>query len=124
MKTTGGLGASLLTVQKGISKLAPTAVIMVGIAFGINAARESIGDVLVSQRLLLYELQRVSTEEGELKLIPRGDRRPAFPQLFDRFQSADLYWDDSISKVHFGLILSGENMVDNIDFRQQLRWGP
>jgi nucleoside phosphorylase len=117
---TGGLGASLMTVQKGIFALSPSAVIMTGIAFGINAEKQSIGDVLVSQQLLLYELQRVSTEQGKLQLIPRGDQPHASPWLFDRFRSADLYWDETKPKVRFGLILSGEKLVDNIDFREQL----
>lgn len=117
---SGGLGASQQTVQKGIMALSPAAVIMTGIAFGVNASRQSIGDVLVSQQLRLYELQRVSTEDGSLKLIPRGDRPHASPWLFNLFQSADLYWDESKAKVRFGLILSGEKLVDNVDFRQQL----
>ena len=117
----GGLGSSLLTVQKGIVALSPSAVIMVGIAFGVNSEKQSVGDVLVSQRLMLYELQRVNIGEGGLRLKPRGDRPHASPQLFDRFRSADLYWDESKAKIHFGLILSGEKLVDNIDFRQQLR---
>ena len=118
---TGGLGASLLTVQKGIAALSPGAVIMVGIAFGIDPEKQSIGDILVSQRLLLYELQRVETKQSSLRLISRGDRPHAAPRLFDRFRSADLYWEESKPKVHFGLILSGEKLVDNIDFREQLR---
>lgn len=55
----GGVGAAQQTVQKGIDVLSPLAVIMVGIAFGVNAEKQSIGDVLISQRLWLYELQRV-----------------------------------------------------------------
>src|SRR5437764_6023477 len=45
---SGGLGASLQTVQKGIAALSPAAVIMAGIAFGINDEKQAIGDVLVS----------------------------------------------------------------------------
>src|SRR5690242_14005262 len=44
-----GVGGSLQAVQKGIGALRPTAVIMVGIAFGINEATQKIGDILVSQ---------------------------------------------------------------------------
>jgi nucleoside phosphorylase len=118
----GGLGAAQQTVQKGIAALSPPAVMMVGIAFGVDAKKQSIGDILVSQRLLLYDLQRVSMDkEGMLKLIPRGDRPHASAWLFNRLQSADLYWPKSNAKVRFGLILSGEKLVDNIDFRQQLR---
>jgi nucleoside phosphorylase len=118
---SGGLGASQQTVQKGIAALSPIAVIMVGIAFGVNSEKQSLGDILISQQLMLYELQRVGTEKGRLKLIPRGDRVHASPRLLNLFRSAVLYWDDSKAKVHFGLILSGEKLVDNVDFRQKLR---
>ncbi len=114
----GGLGASQQTVQKGIETLSPSAVIMVGIAFGVNPEKHSVGDILVSKQLMLYEQQRVSSEEGRLRIIPRGDRPHASPWLFNRFQTADLYWDET--KVRFGLILSGEKLVDNFDFREQL----
>ena len=57
----GGLDASLLTVQKGIDSLSPAAVIMVGIAFGVDASWQKIGDILVSENLRPYELQRVGT---------------------------------------------------------------
>lgn len=120
----GGIGAAQQTVGKGIEALSPSAVIMVGIAFGVNPEKQSIGDILVSQRLLLYELQRVSTDkEGKPILISRGDRPHASPWLFDRFRSADLYWKrpNERPKVHFGLILSGEKLIDNMDFREQLR---
>lgn len=118
---TSGLGGSLMTVQNGITALSPTAVIMTGIAFGINPNKQSIGDILVSQRLMVYELQRVgTTAEGKPVLIPRGDRPHASPWLLDRFRSADMYWNESNPKVQFGLILSGEKLVDNIDFREQL----
>ena len=119
---SGGLGASQQTVQKGIAALSPAAVIMVGIAFGVNAEKQSIGDILVSQQLRLYELRRVGThEEGGVELILRGDRPHASPRLINLFQSAHLYWEDEKAKVRFGLILTGEKLVDNVDFRQQLR---
>ncbi|MDX6695055.1 MAG: hypothetical protein QOF02_2658 [Blastocatellia bacterium] len=118
---SGGVGASLQTVQKGIDALAPSAVIMVGIAFGMNAEKQSIGDILVSKQLLLYELQRVGTnKEGQLEIIPRGDRPPASSSLLSSFRVAEQHWDESIAKVRSGLILSGDKLADNLDFRQQL----
>ena len=117
----GGLGAAQQTVQKGIDALSPSAVIMVGIAFGIDAERHRIGDILVSHRLMLYDCQRAGTDkEGTLKFIPRGARPDASWWLVNRFQSADPYWKSKI-KVRLGLILSGEKLVDNLDFRRQLR---
>lgn len=115
-----GLGASQQAVQKGIVALSPIAVIMVGIAFGINAEKQSIGDILVSQRLSLYEFQRIGTQNGEYKIVLRGDRPHASPWLYNRFQSAELHWKESATTVKFGIILSGEKLVDNVDFRQQL----
>jgi nucleoside phosphorylase/tetratricopeptide (TPR) repeat protein len=116
-----GPGAAQETVQKGIDALSPSAVIMVGIAFGIDAEKHRIGDILVSHRLTFYDCQRASTDkEGKLKFIARGARPDASTWLFNRFQSAYPYWK-SKAKVRFGLILCGEKLVDNLDFRQQLR---
>jgi nucleoside phosphorylase/tetratricopeptide (TPR) repeat protein len=118
---TGGVGGSQEGVRKGIEALSPSAVIMVGIAFGINEQKQAIGDVLVSERLMLYDLQRVGTDkEGNLEIIPRGDRPHASPWLINRLQVAKLSWDESKAKVRYGLILSGDKLVDNIDFRGQL----
>ncbi|MDD5369416.1 MAG: hypothetical protein PHQ40_10035 [Anaerolineaceae bacterium] len=110
----GGLGAAQQTVQKGISALSPTAVIMVGIAFGVNHEKQNIGDIMVSQQISLYELQRVSKTE----IIPRGDKPHASSRLIDYFRGASLYW--KIAKVQFGLILSGEKLIDSVDYREQL----
>jgi nucleoside phosphorylase len=118
---TGGIGGSQEGVRKGIEALSPSAVIMVGIAFGINEQKQAIGDVLVSEQLMLYDLQRVGTgEEGGLEIILRGDRPHASPWLINRLQVAKLSWDESKANARFGLILSGDKLVDNIDFRRQL----
>ncbi len=118
---TGGVGGSQEGVRKGIEALSPSAVIMVGIAFGINEQKQVMGDVLVSERLMLYDLQRAGTDkEGNLKVIPRGDRPHASPWLINRLRVANLSWDESKPQVRFGLILSGDNLADNIDFRGQL----
>jgi|GEM_PF-2983068 len=111
----GGLGASQQAVQKGIAALRPLAVIMVGIAFGINEKKQSIGDILVSQQLWLYDLQRV----GKDQIIPRGDKPHASSWLIDYLRSADLYWQGAT--VLFGLVLTGEKLVDNVDYREQLK---
>jgi nucleoside phosphorylase/tetratricopeptide (TPR) repeat protein len=117
----GGLGASHQTVQKGIDALTPSAVIMVGIAFGVDPQKQSIGDILVSKQLKLYEPRRVGTDsEGRVKIITRGDQPHASPRLVNYFTGVEWNWDDSKPKVHVGLILSGEKLVDNIDFRQHL----
>lgn len=114
---SGGLGASQQTVQKGIAALHPAAVIMLGIAFGINEHKQAIGDILVSRQLWLYELQRV----GKDQIIPRGDKPHSSLWLFNRLKGAALYWDCDGPKVSDGLILTGEKLMDNVDFREQLK---
>lgn len=116
-----GLGGSLMTVGKGIDALSPSAVIMTGIAFGINKSKQSIGNVLISQQLMLYELQRVGTnKEGNVEIILRGDRPHASDTLINSCKSAMVLWDKTNAKVRLGPILSGNKLVDNIDFRGQL----
>jgi nucleoside phosphorylase len=109
-----GLGAAQQTVQKGIETLAPSAVVMVGIAFGVNPDKQQIGDILVASKLMLYEPQRVGVEVTR----PRGTRADCSPRLLDRCRSAELYWDGAT--VRFGLVLTGEKLVDNLAFRQDL----
>jgi len=121
----GGTGSSLSTVHEGIQVLRPSNVIMVGIAFGVDNDKQHIGDVLVSRQLCGYELQRYGTDcEGKPAIISRGDRVTASAKLLDRFRSGSLDWPSqrgcSRKHVHFGTILSGETLVDNIDYRKQL----
>ena len=70
----GGPGGSTLTINEALRDLSPSAVIMLGIAFGIDETKQKIGDILVSRQLELYELQRVGTSSsGTLKII-RGSK--------------------------------------------------
>ena len=121
-----GPGSSLLTVYEGIQALGPSSIIMVGIAFGVDPDKQRIGDVLVSQQLRDYDLQRYGTAcDGTPAIISRGDRVTASAKLLDRFRSGSLDWPSRRGgwgkQVYFGTILSGETLVDNIDYRDQLR---
>ncbi len=111
----GGLGASQQAVQKAIAALQPHAVIMVGIAFGINEDKQKIGDVLVSKQLMLYESQRIGAGE----IISRGDRVHSSTRLFNYLNNAHFDWE--LAKVRFGLVLTGEKLVDNLDYRESLK---
>jgi WD40 repeat protein/nucleoside phosphorylase len=116
----GGPGGALLVVDEGIRMLSPSAVIMVGIAFGMDDKTLSIGDILVSQQLLGYEVQKVVTnKEGLMEVIPRGDRPRAGTRLLDRLNNGVLDWHGP--RVEFGLILSGDKLIDSQIFRDQLR---
>ncbi|MDQ2714961.1 MAG: TIR domain-containing protein, partial [Chloroflexota bacterium] len=116
----GGPSGSLLTVQEGIQVLSPSAVIMVGVAFGTNPKKQHLGDILVSRQLLGYELQRVERDaNGQIRNIPRGDRPQASGRLLDRLRTGAIDWQGA--PVHFGLMLSGDKLVDHPDFREYLR---
>lgn len=116
---TSGPGGATLTVHTGIEALSPSAVIMVGIAFGIDPNKQRIGEVLVSRQLLGYELQRVGTgSDGQVVIQLRGDRPSASTRLLDRFRGSLFEWQGL--KVDFGLMLSGEKLIDHQDFRDQL----
>ena len=115
---SGSLGASLDSVGKGIEALSPLGVIRVGIAVGVNEKKQAIGDVLVTERLHLYDLQRVGTQDGILKITPRDDKPHASPWLINLFKNAALSWKKA--KVRFGTILTGGKLVDNVDFRDRL----
>jgi nucleoside phosphorylase len=111
---SGSLGAMQSTVDKLIRALDPAAVIAVGIAFGVNEKKQDIGDILVSKQLRPYELQRYGED---IKL--RGDKPHASPWLINHFDGfAQASWEGA--KVRSGVILTGEKLIDNIDYRNQL----
>lgn len=117
----GGSGSFRLTVQETINVLSPSAVIITGIAFGTNADKQSIGDILVSQQISSYDIQRIgNNSEEKNSIILRGDRPLAASRLINLFRNATLEWKGS--NVHYGLIFSGEKLIDSIDFQEQLRW--
>jgi len=111
---SGGSGGSGLTTLDAIDELEPDVIVAVGICFGANSEKQNIGDILISRQVQCYELQRV----GDDKIIPRGDKMPASPLLISRFDAEKVNWKHS--KVHTGLILSGDKLVDNSKFKKKL----
>ncbi len=117
---SGGPSGATLTIEEGIRLLNPSAVIMVGIAFGISEEKQSVGDILVSQQLIPYELQRVGTNsKNEPEIYLRDDRPSASTRMLQRFKAAAKNWQ-APPEVIFGPLLSGAKLIDNQDFRDQL----
>ena len=115
---SGGIAGSQESVRRGIEAIMPFAVLMIGIAFGIDPDSQNVADVLVSRQVLMYELQRLSKD---FSIQARGDKVTASPKLLDWVAHAEIKWDESRSKVQTGLFLSGEKLVDNVLFRDNLR---
>lgn len=108
-------GGSLLTIRQAIKDIKPQAVISYGLAFGLQPEKEKLGDILISKQIKHYEPAKIDFTKGNL---PRGDCVTASTWLLDKFRSGDIDWHGA--KTHFGLILSGEKLVNHKDFRDWL----
>jgi len=111
---SSGVASSTISIMDAVKSLNPDYVIMAGIAFGLKHKKQAIGDILVSKQLWSYEPANI-TEKGS---IPRGDKITASPLLLDRFEISSLKWEKS--KVDFGLIVSGEKLVNSKEFVEEL----
>lgn len=113
------VGGSLSTVTAALHEVDPATILMVGIAFGFDHERDPVGQILVATQVQHYESARVGTSaaDGEERVQPRGNKVPASPRVISRLRAAR----SSEHPVRFGLILSGEKLVDNHAFRDRLR---
>ncbi|MCH7725112.1 MAG: hypothetical protein IH991_01330 [Planctomycetes bacterium] len=113
-------GAVQLVTTELLKLWKPRAVIMTGIAFGKDSKRQRIGDVLVSDRVISYEPARIS----ENSVQQRGTHPNAGVVLLNRFRNA-IGWTFSnpsgeVCSVHIGPILSGEKLIDDVEFKNKL----
>lgn len=116
-----GPGASQAAAAESIDAFKPGALILVGIAFGVNSQKQRFGDVLVASQLICYEWQRVG--KGGMSIY-RGPQPNSTGFLLDRFKNA-LDWtfprpDGSACAVKDGPLLSGEKLIDDLVYRDQL----
>lgn len=123
-----GPGAALVRVSRAIDDWSPEVVIGVGIAFGADPAEQKFGDVLIAKQIESYEPQRVG-DKG--KLVLRGDRVTASTNWLSRLRQVNEGQRHAASvktsrppawpRVQFGLMLSGEKLVDNVDYLEALQ---
>lgn len=114
-----GINASTLATEAALRGWQPRAAFMVGIAFGRDATKQHLGKVLIAKAVLPYDNQR----RGE-RIITRGQSLTSDATLLNRFEHT-YDWqfvlpDGSICQKELGLILSGEKLVDNLSFRDEL----
>ena len=108
-------------MDQAIRHWKPKAVIAVGIAFGIDKKKQDIGDVLVATQLQPYELARLNPNGT---ITQRADRPSGADRLVNQFRMTDDAFSrtaDEWPKNRFGLVLSGEKLVDNFEFMKRLR---
>lgn len=115
----GGSGGTALSVSDALRDRRPAMVISVGIAFALSD-KQKIGEVLVSERVVNYEAQRVGEDLfGGTVTIHRGGKHDASPRLISHFRDSRL--DEQGLAIRVGEILSGDKLVDNLEFRNQLK---
>ncbi|GAA3952405.1 hypothetical protein GO495_12120 [Chitinophaga oryziterrae] len=126
---TGNMGsisrtAAIATTMKAIEFWQPKVVLMVGIAFGGKPDKVQIGDVLISERVVNYQLIRANKDGSNTY---RGQEGPASSLLLNRFVSADdwrfnVKFDDQDYEAKYvhGLMLSGEELLDNKQRKEEL----
>lgn len=115
--------ASTLSINEAYQLINPLCVIMVGIAFGRDENTQKLGDVLVSQSVKTYGIVRRSTNENnELVTEDRNNViAPAYrmsrviSSFSDRMNNSQLRY-----KVHVGTILTGEELIDNKNYKEYL----
>lgn len=112
--------ASMPLVSQLVKELSPVAVIMVGIAFGVDEKKQKIGDVLVSDKILPYDSQKILEDKTEYKETPK---EVGF-QLLNAFRECRewIYYLPNAEQaaVYIGSILTGSRLVNNYKYRTQL----
>lgn len=117
--------SSLPSVLAAIEAWKPHAVILLGVAFGKDneekgEPRQHIGDVLISTRIADYESGRL--QGGALQ--SDGSQPDSGRHLKHIFQTYAKTWHHEISgrkaEARFGLILSGDKVVDDAAFKMEL----
>ncbi len=112
--------ASILTANNAIKLIHPKFLLMLGIAFGIDDTKQKIGDVLISEAILPYNSRRV----GKNETIPRAAATSASQTILNRFKNLRT-WEHFVnekdkSELICGHILSGEELIDNKEHRDEL----
>lgn len=108
-------GAAQLRVAKAIEHFKPAAVLAVGVGFGLKDSQR-LGDVLIANQVATYESARLN-DDGSI--VYRSEIPPATPAWLQRATQISL----NGIQTRTGLVICGEKLVDNADFREQLRKG-
>lgn len=122
---TVGSDAAQLSIATAIDAFNPKAVILVGIAFGKEFSdnknkKQKIGDVLVSKTVADYESGKIK----DTKIQSDGFIAESGRGLFSVFKNYSKSWkyklDNGFASCEFGLILSGDKVVDDKSFKELL----
>jgi len=118
MGTQGRHGVTL-KARAALEELRPKAMLLLGIAFGVNRAKQRLGDVIVAETVQPYAYERVGP-----KVIPRGIEISCGIDLSERFRTRRREWEVRYGQrkvaVFQGQMLSGPKLIDDKEFRDAL----
>lgn len=115
---SSGISGSTLTTVDTIDIIKPDYIFAIGIAFGVDAKKQRIGNILISRKITPYEQQRIGQDkEGKPVIRPRGTPEEIKPIIRSRVRMAQRTFD---TETFFAEMLSGEKLIDNIDYRKDL----
>jgi nucleoside phosphorylase len=112
----GRVNAATATAE-AIKRWRPRHVILVGIAGGIAARNVGLGDVLISEQVVDYELQKITTNGIEVRWsVHKASRRlyaAALNVIGDAWTKriATPRPNDGLPRIHVGPIASGDKVV-------------
>ena len=108
-----------LSATQAIDHWNPQLLIAVGIAFGVNEKKQHLRDVLVSEKVLDYELARV---EPDGTFTYRGTPQETSRELAERVTNINLQRRGNAGwpTIRLGIMLSGAKLVDNEDYRNTI----
>lgn len=131
----GNLKSSFAT-QQAITEINPSRIILVGIAGGVPKDNRYLGDIIVGEQIVYYELGKQTQLEQKISQTQRRDEvyRPA-KDLLDaakslkpenwifsiKAQRPDGSTGRVIPKVHFGVVASGDKVIADSSFREKLQ---
>ena len=104
------------------SETRATALISVGMAFGVNRRRQKHGDVLVSKILLTYDDRRVfggcwcSSVRTDYTFVKPHFAKSALINALERMSQTEAWRD----RVNFGAMLTGGARIHSSKYRNQL----
>jgi len=114
-------GATTLALSEVLTELSPDFVISIGICLGLRPDEQALGDVVVSSQVRLTDPKKITAtlwDSRQLRIL-RGDKVSASVILLDRLRSETIVWRGPA--VHFGLMLSGNTLVNHPDVVKQMR---
>ena len=108
-----------LSATQAIDHWNPQLLIAVGIAFGVNEKKQHLRDVLVSEKVLNYELARV---EPDGTFTYRGTPQETSRELTERVTNINLQRRGKAGwpTIRMGIMLSGAKLVDNEEYRNTI----